>query len=288
MAITVSDPTIWSTRLRTWFERKLVLANAFTNSDYEGEISGAGSTVKILRVGAVTISNYTGTLAAPEDLTDTADELVIDQKKYFNFGVDDTDDRRSMLNLIEKGAEKAAVGMASVVDQFIASFHASISTATPDNTYGDSTTPIIVGGGAGEVHALDVIAELNQRLDDADIPAENRRIGLPAWFIRRLKKELGGRLTAVGDDVTINGLVGTIDTLQVFHSNNIVNTAGAKYKIMCGLPVITFASALTKTETYRVEAAFKTGVKGLHVYGGRLVSPEAMALATCTAGDLTA
>ena len=84
----------------------------------------------------------------------------------------------------------------------------------------------------------------------------------------------------------LNGLIGELDGVQIFLSNNVANTSGAKYKVMMGIPVITYAEAIMKTETYRVESAFATGVKGLHVYGAKLVSPAALALATVSKGTL--
>lgn len=286
MAITVSDPTIWSTRLRMYLDKSLVYVNALCNRDYEGEIA-PGSTVKILNVAEGTIEDYDGSLTAPADLTDENNAtLTINQKKAFNFKVEDTDQEFSVLNLIDQGSKRHAYKLADTADQYIASLHAGISDTTPDNTYGDSTTPIVIGGGGSDVAAYDMFLELSQRLDEANVPRQDRRIVLPPWLYRRIKKELGGKDSGLGDQVQLNGLIGELDGVQIFLSNNVANTSGAKYKVMMGIPVITYAEAIMKTETYRVESAFATGVKGLHVYGAKLVSPAALALATVSKGTL--
>jgi len=74
---------------------------------------------------------------------------------------------------------------------------------------------------------------------------------------------------------------------MIYQSNNVANVGGAKFKVMMGLPVITWADAIVKTETYRPEKKFGTGVKGLNVYGAKLTTPKAMAVGTYSKGQLT-
>lgn len=284
MTITVSDPTIWSARILGHLDKTFVLGTAFTNRNYEGEIKDAGSSVRILQIGAVTVSDYTGSLGNPETLTDAAITLVVDQQKAFNFIVDDVDGRRSILVLIDEGSKRAAQGMSDVRDQFVASFHSAISA---DNAYGTDAAPITIGFGAGEVSPYDGFLELTQKLDEANVPTTDRRIVLPPWFVRALKTQFGARASSLGDNITQNGMAGQVDGVTVYQSNNVANVAGAKYKVMAGIPVITFADAIVKTETLRSQNSFGSIVRGLHVFGGKLTQPKGMAVGTFNKGKLS-
>ena len=284
MAITVSNPILWSARILEHLNKSFVFGSALTNRNYEGEIANAGSTVRILQVGDVNVSDYTGTLPDPEGLTDRNLDLTIDQKKYFSFVVDDVEARFSVITLVDQGSQRAAIAMSDVRDQFVASFHSAVDAA---NNYGDDTTPITIGFGAGETKPYDALLDMGLKLDEANVPDPNRRVVLPPWFFRALEGQFGNRNTGLGDKVTSDGLSGSVDGLMIYQSNNVPNVAGAKYKVMIGQPVITFADAIVKTETYRPEKRFGTGVKGLHVYGAALVQPKALAVGTFNKGKLT-
>lgn len=283
MTITVSQPKIWSTRILFYLVKSFVYGAAFTNRNYEGEIRDAGSSVRILQVGDVTVGDYTGTLPDAEGLNDVALDLVIDQRKYFNFVVDDVDAQQSVLKLVDEGSKNAARSISDVRDQYVASFHSAIAAS---NAVGDDTTPIVIGFGSGETSPYDAFLDLTQRLDEASVPTSDRRIVIPPWFARGLKAELGNRATSLGDKVLENGEIGQIDNVTVFQSTNVPNVGGAKYKIMAGLPVVTFADQIIKTETYKPEKKFGTGVKGLHVYGAKLTHPKALAVGTFSRGQL--
>lgn len=284
MSITVSDPTIWSARILAHLDKSFVFGAAFTNRSYEGEIKDAGSTVRILQVGDVAVSDYTGTLADPDALTDSAINLVIDQQKAFNFQVDDVDARRSVLQLIDEGSKRAAQAISDVRDQYVGSFHSAISA---DNAYGTDAAPIVIGFGDNEVSPYTAFLELTQRLDEANVATTDRRIVLPPWFVRGLKTEFGSRASSLGDTITQNGMAGQVDGVTVYQSNNVANVTGNKYKVMAGQPFVTFADAIVKTETLRSQKSFGTIVRGLHVYGAKLTQPRGMAVGTFNKGKLS-
>lgn len=282
--ITVSDPVIWSARILLQLDKTFVFGAAFTNRNYQGEIADAGSTVRILQIGDVTVSDYTGTLPDAEGLTDSNLDLVIDQRKFFNFVVDDVDVRRSVLMLIDEGSKRAAISMTDVRDQYVASFHSAIHA---QNTVGSDASPIVIGFAAGQTKPYDAFLDLTQKLDEANVGTTDRRVVLPPWFIRGLKAQFGDRASSLGDQVTGNGLAGQVDGVSIYQSNNVANVGGAKFKIMMGQPVITWADAIVKTETFRPEKKFGTGVKGLNVYGAKLTQTKAMAVGTYNKGQLT-
>ncbi|BDP42915.1 hypothetical protein DAETH_28840 [Deinococcus aetherius] len=284
MTITVSDPTIWSARILAHLDKTFVYGAAFTNRNYQGEITDAGSTVRILQVSDVTVSDYTGTLAAPENLNDTALDLVIDQRKSFNFIVDDVDARRSILMLVDEGSKRAAQGMSDVRDRHVASFHSAVDAT---NAVGTDAAPVTIGFAAGETRPYDAFLDLTQKLDEANVPNPDRRIVLPPWFVRALKTQFGDRASSLGDNITQNGMAGNVDGVTVYQSNNVPSVGGAKFKVLAGVPEITFADAIVKTETLRAQSSFGTLVRGLHVYGAKMTQPRAFAVGTFNKGQLS-
>lgn len=265
-------PTIWSARLNERFQKALVYGN-IVNHDYEGEIQGQGSVVKINSIGDVTIGDYnksTG-IGNPEELNSDQKQLVIDQAKYFNFQVDDIDRAQANVDLLEKGIVEAAYGLANVADQYIASFYTEVKAG---NTIGDDTTPIV----PLKENAYDYLIDLGVILDENDVPESDRFVVVPAWFYGLLVKD--PRFT-VDRNVLSTGYVGNIDNLNVFKSNNVPNNAGVKYKIIAGhKSAISFAGQVDSVEAYRPEKQFSDAIKGLQVYGAKCIKPEGIAVLT--------
>ncbi|HHX62460.1 MAG TPA: P22 coat protein - protein 5 domain protein [Epulopiscium sp.] len=265
-------PTIWSARLNEGFKRDLVYGNC-VNTDYEGEISGQGSTVKINSIGAVTIGDYdkSAGIGKPEELTSDQRNLVIDQAKYFNFQVDDIDKAQANVDLLESGIKEAAFGLANTADRYIAGFYTEVKVG---NTIGDDTTPIV----PTKDTAYDYLVDLGVVLDENDVPEDNRFVVIPAWFYGLLVKD--PRFTKE-TDVIRTGFVGAIDNMAVYKSNNVPNTTGTKYKVIAGhKSAISFAGQVDSVEAYRPESQFSDAIKGLQVYGAKCIKPEGIAVLT--------
>lgn len=284
MPISLSQPKLWSARLLAHLDKTFVYGAAFTNRNYEGEIKDAGSSVRILQVGEVTVNDYSGTLNEPEGLNDAALELVVDQKKYFNFVVDDVDAQQSIIKLVDEGSKRAAQAMSDVRDIFVASFHSSVDAG---NLVGTDAAPIVVGFAGGQTKPYDAFLDLTQKLDEANVPTVDRRVVLPPWFIRALKAQFGDRGSGLGDKIALDGMAGSVDGVTIYQSNNVPNVNGDKYKILMGKDYITFADSIVKTETYRPERKFGTGVKGLHVYGAKNLQPKGFAVGTFSKGQIS-
>jgi len=272
-------PQIWAARLLTNLQKSLVYGQAgVVNRDYEGEIRGAGDTVNINNIGPVTIGDYTKNtdITAPEDLTDAQTKLLIDQQKYFNFQVDDIDKAQQKPKVMDAAMVEAAYGLRDVADQYIASFYTGVAAG---NTIGDDTTPVV----PTKSDAYEYLVDLAVLLDGSNIPEASRWAVVPPWFYGLLLKDdrfvKSGTLT--GDQVLRNGQVGEAAGFTIFKSNNVPNTTGTKYKIIAGHPIaISYAEQIVSLEAYRPEKRFADAVKGLHVYGAKLVRPNAISVLT--------
>jgi hypothetical protein len=265
-------PTIWSARLNESLKKNLVYGNV-VNTDYEGEIRGQGSTVKINSIGAVTIGNYdkAAGIGNPQELDATQKTLVIDQAKYFNFQVDDVDAAQANVNLLDGGIVEASYGLANMVDQYLAGFYTEVKA---ENTMGNDTTPMI----PTKDTAYDLLIDLGVMLDENNVPETERFVVVTAWYYGLLLKD--ARFTK-DPNIIRTGYVGEIDGMTVYKSNNVPNTSGAKYKIIAGhKSAISFAGQVDSVEAFRPEKQFSDAVKGLQVFGAKCIKPEALAVLT--------
>lgn len=280
MAITRFIPQIWSAQVLRSLETSLVYAqDGIVNRDYEGEIRNHGDTVKVHDIGAITVSDYTrnADIAPPETLTDIERLLVIDQAKYFNFQVDDVDAAQANPKVMARAMERAAYAMRDVIDQYVAGLYTQVD---PANVIGDDTTPVTIDTPA---KAYDLLVDLAVMLDEANVPREQRSVIVPPWFHGVLLKD--DRFVGTGgsgaESTLLNGQVGQAAGFRILLSNNVPNVAGAKWKIQASTPwARSFAMQVTKTEAYRPERRFADAVKGLAVYGAKVMEPKALAVAT--------
>ena len=284
-----SESTLWSARILEYLDKDYVYVQALTNNNYEGEAK-KGGTVKAYYVSDVTVDDYTGAWTDNDWdlLSDNEVTIQIDKEKKFLLKVPRVREKFSSLNLIDQGSQRAAVAVGDVIDQAIAANYSSIVVG---NAYGDDTTPITVGLGSGEITPSVALARMLEVLVDAKSPRTNPRIVIPTWLGTMLYIELSGRLTDLGDAATkgqfavSTGFLTNLGGLAVYVSANVPNTSGAKYKVMAGDPMITFASAIEEIDTIQLQNDFATGVRGLYVFGSKLPRGEYMALGTFNKGS---
>lgn len=277
MAIDNFNPTIWSALLVDKLEKSLVFG-AVANTDYEGEISGVGSTVKINGIDDLTIGDYVKNtdIAAPETLTGIERSLVIDQANYFNFQIDDIDQAQQTPKLMDKAMERAAYQLRDEADKYIASLHTDVAVG---NTIGDDTTPIALTAD----NVYQTLVQARGVLSKTDTPTNDRWVVVPPdVYSLLLLDQRFTQATAQGDEVLANGRVGNAAGFTIYESNNVVEALG-EFKIMFGQrDAITYASQIMKMEAYRMERRFADAAKGLHVYGAKVVRPESLGVITAT------
>ena len=268
-------PEVFSKLLQAKFYKKSILPE-ISNTDYEGEISGQGDKVVIRTVPAVTINNYAGTITTQE-LTTAKVEMLIDKAKYYSFKVDDVLAAQADINLLEGASTDAAEGMRIAVETEVLA--GAITGAT---TIGSQTT-------ITASNILTNILTMSKQLDELNIPEEGRFIVLSPEFISLLKQsELRqAYLTGDGTSPLRNGLVGMVDRFRVFQSNMVYTAASGADSgythVLAGHPkALSFASQFTNTETVRMESTFGDQVRGLKVYGSKVVTPDALVVGKWT------
>lgn len=271
-------PTVWASRLLTALEKSLIYGQAdVCNRDYEGEIREAGNTVKIASIGDVEIGTYTKDedIAEATALTDEDQTMVIDQQKYFNFYVDCIDRAQQNVNVLDEAMRRSAWALKDTADSYLAGV--IVDAVASGNKIGSVTTPKV----PTKDDAYEYLVDLGVLLDESNVPLDGRFVVVPAWFHGLLLKD--ERFIKAGtrrSDATLaNGEVGSAAGFSIMKSNNVPNVSGEKYKIVAGHSMATtYVEQVLDLQTYKPEKRFGDAVKGLHVYGAKVVRPTALAM----------
>lgn len=332
---------IYSKKVQLAF-RKATVVGDITNSDYFGEISAQGDTVRIIKEPEISVSSYArGTQVQAQDLQDADFSLVIDKANYFAFKIDDIEEAHSHVNFMDLATNRAAYRLADQHDQEVLGYLSgykqsatgtnasavndvvngtkAVTTAGSDElltsmklikgSFGNITT-----GSAGD-HSIPVAARLpgatalptthvspvmlinrmGRLLDQQNVDKVGRWIVIDPVLMEVLMDEDSRFLNAdYGDSGALrNGLVlSNWNGFRVYVSNNLpsvgtgaATTGTANQNSNYGVIVaghesaIATAEQINKTETYRDPDSFADIIRGMHLYGRKILRPEAITTA---------
>lgn len=277
-------PKLWSAKLLVRLRKALVFAGV-VNTDYEGEISGYGDTVKINEIGNITVNDYTraGSLTF-QALTSAQKMLLIDQAKYFAFSIDSVDNAQTNPKLMNGAMSEASYAIADTIDAFLAGKYtdAGITDAT---NLGSAASPLSVSSG----NVLLAISYLARKMDEANVPSQGRFAIINPWVHQKiLLTETGGAAGSTepkvfDDGALTSGYVGNLYGFNLLLSNNVQASASNVSAIMAfNRNTISYAGQVTTIKAVEREAYFDEAVKGLYVYGGKVVRPESLAVGNFT------
>lgn len=270
MAITNFIPTIWSENLYTQLDRQYIGVK-HCNRDFEGEIREKGAVVNIIGVGPVNVFDYTKDtdMSAPQALSDSVRSLVINQAKAFNFQIDDIDRAQCTPKLMNEAMKVAAAALANAADQYVYSLFSGAGTSiTETNTTKDN----IIG------HLIDARTALFTKnvTDASDIVIEVS----PQIAALILKAKIA--LSTDNGEQLENGCIGSVGGCKIYVSNNIATAVSSNvtyHKCIARTKrAVAFAEQLSEITAYRPEKRFADAVKGLHLYGAKVVYPDEMVL----------
>jgi len=294
-------PSIYSKKVLNFF-RKASVVEAITNTDYSGEISAYGDSVKIIKEPVISVYDYTrGSDTTQTKLTDQEVSLVVDSAKAFKFIVDDIESNMSHVNFKEVATSSAAYALRDSFDSsVIASMFSGVSSSAPDHVIGadaaagtggvaETTASVdLLGSDGTGVDALDLMARMAKLLDEQNIPEEGRWFVAPPSFYEELSQS-GSKLLSVdfnaGQGSIRNGLVssGKLRGFSMYKSNNIAATSTATGKCLAGhISSTATAQTIISTEVLRDPSSFGDIVRGLHVYGAKVLRDEALVSAFYT------
>jgi hypothetical protein len=327
------SPVIYSKQVQLAF-RKSAVAEAISNSDYFGEISNMGDSVKIIKEPEITVKAYgRGTTVTPQDLDDEDFSLTIDKANYFAFKVDDIEEAHSHVNFQSLASDRAAYRLADQFDQdvlgYLSGYKQSAIHGTPDtvNTTVNGTKAVSTAGsdelldsmkldasdfggsaassielaprtgaaasaapGSGASFPLTVIARMARKLDQQNVDSQGRWLVIDPVFKELLMDEDSRLLNAdFGGAGLQNGLIlNNLHGFRVYVSNNLPSigtgpaTTGGTNADNYGVLVaghdsaVATAEQINKTETYRDPDSFADIVRGMHLYGRKILRPEGL------------
>ena len=290
-------PEIWSGKLIENFYDATVLS-AISNTDYEGEIRRMGDAVNIRTTPEITIRDYVkGQTLTVENPDKPKIQLLIDKGEYFACVEDDVDRIQSDIKLMDTWSKDASERLKIKIDQrVLTDLLPDIAATNKGATAGEQTASFNLGttaspravtkdGAGGTVPVVDLIVDLGTVLDEANSPESGRFLVIPAKMAGLIKKSELKDASLSGDGVTPlrNGRLGMIDRFTLYVSHNLKVDTGGKFNLIAGHKMgFTFASQMTEMETIRSESTFGNIVRGLQVYGYKVVKGEALAQAVVT------
>lgn len=280
MSINNFKPEIWSALMLEALRNALVYAQPqIVNSDYEGEISSQGQSVHITTVGDPTIFDYDpGDTINYEDIETSGTDLVIDQGKGFAFKIDDVDKVQALMNPMTKMAQNAAYGLRDKADAYVASLYTGVASA---NVVGSTGAPIDIHTAYTDAYSK-VLVPLRTKMNRANVPKEGRYVvASPEFTGAMLNDDRFVKVDASGTEQGLrNGIVGRAAGFDVLESNNTPNPTGDTQVIQAGYPgAITYADQILETEALRLQSTIADAIRGLHVYGAKLLRPTGIAVA---------
>ncbi|MBO7176249.1 MAG: P22 coat protein - protein 5 domain protein [Clostridia bacterium] len=266
MAIENFIPTIWSENLYRALDKRYI-GVAHCNRDFEGDIKSCGSKVKICGVGNVNVYQYNkdNNLSEPQALTDTCVEMSIDQARYFNFQIDDVDRAQCTPKLMDAAMNVASASLANAADSYIYSLYIDAGH-TVENM---APTP---------ENILDTILTARQKLYENNV-SEGEEVVLevsPAIATILIKAKI---LSATDNtDILDTGCIGSIAGCHVYVTNNLYADTyvedNLRFCLMRTKRAIAYAEQLSEIEAYRPEKRFADAVKGMLLFGAKVVYPQ--------------
>lgn len=280
MSVALFKPQVWSAQILTGLDEALVYAQPqIVNRDYEGEITSQGQSVRIVTIGDPSIFPYkSGDTINYEDIDTAGLDLPIDQGDAFAFKLDDVDKAQVAVNPMAKTTQRAARKLAQQADRYVASLYTGVA---PANVVGSTGSPINITTSPKDAWDK-VLIPLRTKLNRSNVPAMDRYVVVsPEFTGALLQDDRFVRVDASGSEQGLrNGLVGRAAGFDVLESNVTPVPSGDTQVIQAGYPgALTFVDQILETEALRLESTIADAVRGLHVYGAKLIRPEGIAVA---------
>jgi hypothetical protein len=265
MSIKNYIPELWNVAMMDDF-RKAHVFGKVCRCKIDAPITKRGQTVHITGIGAIAIGDYDGTDITLQSLDDAGVVLKIDQAKYFAFTVDDVDALQANGDLMGEATRKATYTLKDTADSRIKTVMAA----------GAGLSVVNDDGALDVTQVISCVAEMALALDEKDVPEEEQWIIVPKWVNTKLL--LAGVYHANDLKGNINGFVTGVLGIDMYKSSNCTTTQ----PIAGAYGAVAYAEQIIETIAYSPEARFSDALKGLHVYGIKVVKPNALVLGDWT------
>lgn len=271
-------PEIWSQKLNTMLSKNCVMLQC-VNRNYEGEIKNQGDSVKIITPSEVAISTVGTSAITYNELSPNATDLVIDQKKFFAFKINDVAQAQANQSIMDAHLQNAKKAIEQVQDAYLLSQHAF---ADANNFVGTEAAAITLDKST----IYENFVKLALKLKNADAVSNNQKPWVvinPSIESYLLQSPEFISAYNVADETLREGAIGRIAGMDVLVSTNLSAVSGKFYVLAGTNEAITFASQLAKIESLRDKDSFSDLVRGLYLYGAKTVQPKSLAKMIVTA-----
>lgn len=265
MAISNFISTVWSETLYKELENNYVGVK-LCSREFEGDIRGEGDRVKICGIGPVTVFDYTKNtdMPAAEVLSDNERTLIINQAKGFNFFIDSVDLAQSKKTLMQAAMKEASDALADVADKYIYSLT-------------DTNVESITNATADSANIINTISDARKILMENNVP-NSARISLEVPPAVEQKLVLAKVLRSTDNAAELGrGYIGSFMGFDIYVTNNIKADSDGNYKCIARTGrAIAFAEKVSSVKAYEPELRHGDAVKGLHLYGAKIIYPKEM------------
>ena len=265
-------PQIWSQKLNSLLEKECVMLQC-VNRNWEGEIMNQGDVVKIITPAPVTISTLGNSNITYNELEPETQDLIIDQKKFFAFKINDVAQAQSNTDIMIAHLVNARKAIEEVQDAYLLSMHSNVEVG---NIVGSDDAPVTLD----KTTIYEQFVKLALCLKNSDAV----RAGIRPWVVINptieaylLQSTEFISAHKVADETLRNGAIGRIAGMDVLVSTNLTSVDGKFYVLAGTNEAITFASQLARIESLRDKDSFSDLVRGLYLYGAKTVQPKALA-----------
>ena len=286
-------PELWSaTYLVKWHTETAF--DTIVNTDYEGEFSKMGDVIHIRTMPSMTINTYykgvnstDGKLTYDRPTVGVVD-MLIDKGKYWAFSLQDLDLKQGSIELANSWAEECKTQMHVEIEADLFADWYDEADADNKGTSAGKKSGNIDLGTAGDPRYInadnvsDFITDVTLVLDEQNVPEKDRALVVPKFVGKFIKNSNMFTADKTGDSKgkLISGLIGEIDGLTIYCSNNVEGVADATAGVTCynafanHKKAISFATQLEKNEVVRDPYDFRDLSRGLQVYGSKVTKPE--------------
>jgi hypothetical protein len=262
MAIDNFIPEVWAAGVTTAFTKDQVVIPTLT-ATYSGD-ARKGNTVHIIGATTPTITDYktAGRTISAEALADTEVTLLIDQEKAFSVYVDDVD----------------AVQAAGTFDAWVASAGRALGEdaekAVLAGMISGAGTNLNTGGSAVVVDTADeamaALRAIRTQLTKNKVPAADRYVAVNPAMADLIVAGLGTNASGLGEGELRNGVVGRLYGMTILETP-LFAEATKPVAVGYHAATVAFVSQIDKVESLRAQDRFADIVRGLNVYGTKVV-----------------
>ena len=280
-------PQIYATNTLVKYYAKSVVA-AICNTKYEGDIKNQGDKVIIRTRPSITIRDYKkGQKLDRETPSSAPVTMNIDKAKYYDFVIDDVDEKQADIVLASEFTDDGSEQMRMAVDtDVLGSVYSDADTYNQGLTAGRISQAYNLGVSGTPLqvtknNVIEVLTMVGTVLDEYNVPEEGRNIVLPAWFRYLIMNSdlKNASITGDGQSIVRNGRVGQVDRLTLYMSNLlsvVTDTHSCTHIIAAQSDAISFAAQMVKNETLRASDTFGREYRGLKVYGYKVVKAQGL------------